>query len=219
MVLLRDIAGDTATKAANKVNPSEDELANIDRPAEDNVWHETPDLSKDNLKAQVQSRVPIGKKDAKDAAGDASQAAHPEGSRDPADAGLAAAADKQQGTASTDPQTGLKTGAQNLKDTASANMDEKDKDKAREYRERTQNYFKGKMPKERREQLIWRLKKMVVEIQGHQDCRLPEREILIISSTFTDTFNRQTSHRHHSSPGRAVRRPWQECGPARPIIC
>jgi len=174
VVLLRDIAGDTASKAANKVNPSEDELANIDRPAEDNVWHETPDLSRDNFKSQVQSRVPIGRKDAKEAAGDASQAAHPSGSRDPADAGLAAAEDRQQGTASTDPQTGLRTGAQNIKDKASANMDDSDKDKAREYRERTQNYFKGKMPKERREQLIWRLKKMVVEIQGHQDCTFPQ---------------------------------------------
>lgn len=169
VVLLRDIAGDTASKAANKVNPSEDELANIDRPAEDNVWHETPDLSKDNLKSQVQSRVPIGRKDAEKAAGDASQAAHPEGSRDPADAGLAAAADQQQGTASTDPRSGAKAGAQNLKETASSNIDDDKKDKAREYRERTQNYFKGKMPKERREQLVWRLKKMVVEIQGHQD--------------------------------------------------
>ena len=141
VVLLRDIAGDAATKTANKVNPSSDELANIDRPAEDNVWHETPDLSKGNLKSQVQSRVPIGKKDAREAVGDASQSAHPQGSRDPADAGLAAAEDRQQGTGSTDPKTGLRTGAQNLKETASANVDQEDKDKAREYRERTQNYL------------------------------------------------------------------------------
>jgi hypothetical protein len=32
--------------------------------------------------------------------------------------------------------------------------------------------LKDKMPQERREQTIWRLKKMVVEIQGHQDCEL-----------------------------------------------
>ena len=31
----------------------------------------------------------------------------------------------------------------------------------KEYNARTQNYLKGKMPKERREQTIWRLKKMV----------------------------------------------------------
>ena len=28
-----------------------------------------------------------------------------------------------------------------------------------------------KVPKERREQAIWRLKKMIIEIQGHADCK------------------------------------------------
>lgn len=170
-VLLRDIAGDAAQKSANKVNPSDEQLANIDKPAEDNVWHDAPDLSKENLRSQAKNRIPIGKKDVEAAGRDATQAAHPEGSRDPADAAQLAAQDQQQGTAQTDPKSGAQVGAKNLKDKASANMNEDDKQKMKEYRERTQEYFKGKMPKERREQLIWRLKKMVVEIQGHQDCR------------------------------------------------
>lgn len=176
-VLLRDIAGDAAQKTANQVNPSEDQLANIDRPAEDNVWHEAPDLSKENLRNQAKSRVPIGKKDAQQtgeqAARDATQAAHPSGSRDPAEAAQLAAEDQQQGTARTDPQAGAQVAKDQLKQAAEENVDEKDKQKAREYRERSQNYLKEKMPKERREQLIWRLKKMVVEIQGHQDCKWP----------------------------------------------
>lgn len=170
-VLLRDIAGDAAQNAANKVNPSEDELSQIDRPAEDNVWHDAPDLSKDNLRNQAKSRIPIGRKDVEQAGRDATQAAHPEGSRDPADVAQLAAQDQQQGTSQIDPRTGAETAAKNLKDNASANMNEDDKQKMKEYRERSENYLKGKMPKERREQLIWRLKKMVVEIQGHQDCR------------------------------------------------
>lgn len=40
-VLLRDIAGDAATKAATKVNPDDEKLAQIDQPAEDNTWHGT----------------------------------------------------------------------------------------------------------------------------------------------------------------------------------
>lgn len=175
-VLLRDIAGDAAQKSANAVNPSEDQLANIDKPAEDNIWHEAPDLSKENLRNQAKSRVPIGKKDVDQAARDGTQAAHPDGSRDPAAAAQLAAQDQQQGTAQTDPRAGAEVAAKNLKDQASANMDENDKQKAKEYRERTERYLKGKMPKERREQLIWRLKKMVVEIQGHQDCRLRRSE-------------------------------------------
>src|SRR5438270_9084936 len=49
-VLLRDIASDAAQSAGRKLQPSRDELENIDRPAEDNTWHEAPVLSKDSLR-------------------------------------------------------------------------------------------------------------------------------------------------------------------------
>ena len=170
-MLLRDIAGDAAQKTANKVNPSEDALNNIDEPAADNTWHETPDLSRDNLKNQAKSRMPVGKKDLQDAAGDATQQAHPSGSRDPAEAADLAAQDQQQGTQSgVDAKSGAKSGLASLKDKVSAGTDEEKKQQAREYRERTNEYFKNKLPKERREQIVYRLKKMVVEIQGHEDC-------------------------------------------------
>ena len=58
-----------------------------------------------------------------------------------------------------------------MKEKISAGTDEDQKQRAREYRERTNNYFKNKVPKERRDQIIYRLKKMVVEIQGHSDCK------------------------------------------------
>ena len=171
-VLLRDIAGDAAQKAANKVNPDEERLQKLDEPAPDNTWHEKPDLSRDTLKQQVQSKLPIGKKDLQDAAGNATETAHPEGSRDPQALGERAAEDQQNNTSSgVDAASGAKAGAQNLKDKISAGTDEDKKQKAREYRERTQNYFKTKLPKDRREQIVFRLKKMVVEIQGHSDCK------------------------------------------------
>ncbi|KAF2681523.1 hypothetical protein K458DRAFT_343734 [Lentithecium fluviatile CBS 122367] len=165
-VLVRDIAGDAAQNTANRVKPSKDQLSNIDRPADDNTWHEVPDLSKQNLTSQAKSRVPFGKKDAQQAAGDVTQAAHPEGSRDPADVGRAGAQEAQNGQ-----PTGMNTQAATgeAKQKLSENIPEEDKDRARRQRERLNNYLKGKMPEERREQTIWRLKKMVVEIQGHQD--------------------------------------------------
>lgn len=52
-VLLRDIAADASQKAANQVRPSEDQLAQIDTPAEENVWHEKPNVSKDDLKSRL----------------------------------------------------------------------------------------------------------------------------------------------------------------------
>ena len=62
-ILIRDIAGDAAQKAANSVNPSEDQLSQIDKPADDNVWHDKPNISTGGLKNQIKSAVPVGKKD------------------------------------------------------------------------------------------------------------------------------------------------------------
>lgn len=171
-VLIRDIAGDAAQNAAATIKPDEERLQSLDEPAPDNTWHEAPDLSKDNLKSQIQSKVPIGKSDAKKAAGDVTQASHPSGSRDPADAANLAQQEAQQGNQSTslDPNAGAQAAKANARQAYDENVDEDQKQKAREYRERTNEYFKKKVPKERREQTIYRLKKMIVEIQGHSDC-------------------------------------------------
>ncbi|SMY28200.1 unnamed protein product [Zymoseptoria tritici ST99CH_1A5] len=170
-VLVRDIAGDAAQNAANKVNPGEEELSRIDEPAQDNTWHDAPDLSKDNLKKQAQAKIPIGKKDLEKAAGDVNQAADPNNSRDPNQTADLAAREAQQGQKNTsiDPKAGAQQAKENAKKLYDERVDEEDKQKAREYREKTNEYFKKKMPKERREQTIYRLKKMVVEIQGHSD--------------------------------------------------
>jgi hypothetical protein len=170
-VLLRDMAGDAAQNTANKVKPSQDRLNDIDRPADDNTWHDTPDMSRDNLRNQAKQNLPFGsrgeaKQEMKQAAGDVNQAAHPDGSRDPRDTARAGAHEGQTGQS-----TGMNAqGALNVaKEKVDQNMSEEDKDKARARRDQLNNYLKGKMPEERREQTIWRLKKMVVEIQGHQD--------------------------------------------------
>jgi hypothetical protein len=180
VILMRDIAGDAAMKAANKVNPSEDELAQIDRPADDNTWHDVPDMSAGNIKQQIRSQYsqqkPLSRDDVRDAAGNASQAAHPDGSRDPTDTAAIAGQDQRYGTSSgVDAQSGLQNGAATLKQRASENIDEDTKQKGRETRERTKNYLSKKMPEERRGQVIWRLKKLVIECQGHPDCKSLEQ--------------------------------------------
>jgi hypothetical protein len=168
-ILLRSVAGDAASKAADKVNPPDHQLEQIDRPAEDNTWHEAPDLSKDRLKNHYNQIKPFGKKDAQEAAQKGLATAHPEGSTDPADHADLLARDQQTGGSSgLDAVAGAGAAAGHLKDTANSNISPEAKDKAnqaqnktKEYNERTRNYLKGKMPKERREQTIWRLKKMV----------------------------------------------------------
>ncbi|PVI01420.1 hypothetical protein DM02DRAFT_344298 [Periconia macrospinosa] len=165
-ILLRDIAGDAAQNAANRVNPNEDQLNQIDRPADDNTWHDVPNLSVQNARNQLKQRSPFGKDDAKKTAGDVTQAAHPQGTRDPTQVAEQGAHEAQTGQ-----PTGLdaNAGANQAKQQLEANIPEEDKERVRSQRARLNNYLKGKMPEERREQTIWRLKKMIVEIQGHQD--------------------------------------------------
>ena len=175
-VLLRDIAGDAAQKTATKINPSQDQLSQIDEPADDNTWHDVPNLSASSLKAQAKDQYnkqkPFSRNDLQNAAGDATQTAHPSGSRDPADAAALEADARNQGTASgLDPQAGAQNAMSNLRGTASQNIPDETKDRARDQKNRTADYMKGKLPKERRDQTIFRLKKMIVEIQGHSDCK------------------------------------------------
>ena len=174
-VLLRDIAGDAAQKTATRINPSEDALNQIDEPADDNTWHDVPKIGdlKSQARDQYNKQKPFSRNDVQKAAGDATQTAHPSGSRDPADAAMLEAESRDQGTDSgMDPRAGANNAAGNLRSQASANVPDETKDKAREGRDRTKNYMREKIPKERREQTIFRLKKMVVEIQSHSDCKL-----------------------------------------------
>jgi len=161
-VLARDMAGDAATTAAQKVNPSEDRLRQIDEPAEDNTWHDAPDLSRDNIRNQARSAVdknkPMSREDARDAARDGRDTAQNQRTQDNQQAGHA----------------GASSAMQNLRNKADANTSDETKDKARQTKDatvqHTRNYMEKKIPKERRDQTIWRLKKMIVEIQGHSDC-------------------------------------------------
>ncbi|KAI0544317.1 hypothetical protein F4679DRAFT_565450 [Xylaria curta] len=154
-VLIRDMAGDAATNAATKVRPSEDKLNQIDMPADDNTWHDTPDFSKENVRSQIQGAYKGNPSaDARDAANQAL-----EGARQP--------------DGSLDPLAGARAGKGVVSDTINANTSEEDrqaaKDTAAEYRRRAREYLNKKMPQERRDQTVWRLKKMILECQQHPD--------------------------------------------------
>ncbi|KAI1362221.1 hypothetical protein F5Y08DRAFT_279318 [Xylaria arbuscula] len=154
-ILIRDMAGDAATNAATKVRPSEDKLNQLDAPAEDNTWHDAPDLSKENMRTQFQSltkKAPT--EDAKDTANTTL-----EGARQP--------------DGSVNPQAGAVTAANVASEKIDANVSDEDKEAAKntaaEYRRRAREYLDKKVPQERRDQTVWRLKKMVLECQQHPD--------------------------------------------------
>ena len=173
-ILFRDIAGDAAQRAAIRVNPTEDELAQIDHPAQENVWHDVPDLSKDNLKQQLRHTIdrnkPAHREDLREAAGTATQAAHPEDSRDPRGVADRVAQDQRYGADSgVDARSGLQAGAAHLRDRARENIPDEHQDRANKKWSSTRDYMNSKFNEDRRKQTIWRLKKMIVEIQGHLD--------------------------------------------------
>ena len=184
-VLVRDIAGDAATNAAGKINPSEDQLNQIDQPAEDNTWHETPELSRANLKNQATAAYNKNKPFNRDQAADAANQAADQGIND---------AQNTSGTTQDGTQAGVSSVASNLKDQAQANISEEDQERARNAKnqalQRSKDYMGKKMPKERRDQTIWRLKKMIVEIQGHSDCE----SIAVRLQYFTNLSFRPTSY-------------------------
>ncbi|KAH0435087.1 hypothetical protein CcaCcLH18_04985 [Colletotrichum camelliae] len=174
-VLLRDMAGDAATEAAQRVRPSGEALDQMDRPAEDNTWHDAPDFSKDNFKKQAQGIYKGSPADdAREIINAGTQSAHPQGSQNPQDLAATAARDQAQGTNSgVNAQGGINAARDVLQKKYNENVDEETKEKARqrneEYKRRTKDYFNKKMPQERKDQTIWRLKKMVLECQQHPD--------------------------------------------------
>lgn len=137
------MAGDAATNAAARVRPSEEQLAQIDQAAADNTWHDAPDLSKDNLRKQAQNIYGGSpKKDAKDVAAAGRVAGQ----------NAAVSAAKQKIDSKLDPET-----------------KEKIKQRNEEYRRKARDYFNKKMPQDRKDQIIFRLKKMILECQQHSD--------------------------------------------------
>lgn len=194
-VLLRDMAGDAASNAANRVRPSDEQLNQMDKPAEDNTWHDAPDFSKDNLKKQAQGLYGGNlKQDARDVAQAGTNAADPHGNRgdqfqeqgfrDTASQGVQNTQFQNtntsglQGNDGTQPSdVNARSGLGAVKDVAKDKLDNNTNPEAKqnilqrneEYRRRTREYFNKKMPQERKDQTIWRLKKMILECQQHPD--------------------------------------------------
>lgn len=171
--LLRDMAGDAATNAASKVKPSQEALQRMDEPAADHTWHEKPDLSKENLRAQAQG---IYKKNTDGNAGDARQDAQ-------------AAADRTADAArNPDGSLNARAGANAAISEAKNRIDPETKETAQKaaqaYRAKTREYLGKKMPQERREQVIWRLKKMILECQQHPDYQQAVQTLLDLGEQY-----------------------------------
>ncbi|KNG90436.1 hypothetical protein ANOM_001056 [Aspergillus nomiae NRRL 13137] len=174
-ILVRDIAGDASQKAANQVRPSEEQLAQVDQPAEDNTWHEKPDYAKH--KEQFTSRFRKNRANAEQQANEVADTAV-----------QAATSDQRQDSAvEVDGRTGAAVAAEKTREKLSENIPEEQKSRARDLAGKTKNYLSRKMPKERREQAIWRLKKMIIEIQGRADYQRAIETLLSLAEKYGST--------------------------------
>ncbi|KAM0200721.1 hypothetical protein ACHAPA_008181 [Fusarium lateritium] len=204
-VLFRDMAGDAATNAAAKVRPSQEQLENLDEPAQDNVWHEAPDFSKENFKNQakgVYSGNP--KQDAKEIAsagvnnaapgqqnqGNFQQGAYPQATTGVETSNIPASTDAARDAArQTDPQAGKNAAMQTAQTKLDNKIDPETKEtilqKNEEYRNKARNYLDKKMPQERKDQTIWRLKKMILECQQHEDYSEAIQTLLRLAETYS----------------------------------
>ncbi|OAA74170.1 hypothetical protein ISF_01071 [Cordyceps fumosorosea ARSEF 2679] len=172
-ILLRDMAGDAAGSAAGRLRPSDDDLAQIDHAAEDNTWHEAPKFNKDDLKKQAQGLYKgNAKKDAQDVA-DSARAAGAPASGDGRDANLAAGHDAARSTLQ-----------QKLDKNIDPETQENLRQKKEEQRRKAKEYFNKKMPAERKDQIIFRLKKMVIECQQHTDYSQAIQSLLRLARTY-----------------------------------
>ena len=162
-ILLRDIASDAATAAADRVRPSEEQLAEMDKPAEDNTWLEKPEFSKEALRKQAQNIYGGNPK------------------QDAQDVTQVAAAEEDRAAA----QQAAKDVAQAK---AGENVDDETKEKIRqrneEYRRKARDYFNKKLPQERKDQLVFRLKKMILECQQHADYSSAVQTILRLAENY-----------------------------------
>lgn len=166
-LLLRDIASDSAQKAAGAMKPSEEQLAQIDRPADENVWHEKP-------------KLPKGAKDTMSSLRSRSKGKETEKMNGGVSSAVDGAVVRDTGTMPSEQEPAEAETAETSPAQAKANA------KSRELAQRTKNFLAEKMPRERREQTIWRLKRMLVEIQGHSDYQQAIETLLSVAETYAE---------------------------------
>ncbi|KAE8349785.1 hypothetical protein BDV28DRAFT_140465 [Aspergillus coremiiformis] len=174
-IVVRDIASDASQKAANQVRPSEEQLARVDEPAEENTWYEKPDFAKhkEDLTSRFRKDKATSKQHANEVVETATQAA--------------TAGQQPESAAEIDGRAGATAGAQKIKEKLSENIPEDKKSRTRELTGRTKGYLSKKMPKERREQATWRLKKMIIEIQGRADYQKAIEALLSLAEKYGST--------------------------------
>lgn len=192
VLLGRDMAADAASHATGTLRPDQDRLDKIDEPAPDHQWHDTPPSfgeMKDQAKQKWQSATNRAQNDANAVQQDAAQGAT--GQSDPEIAARRAADEhaNQTSRSDIDQQAGANAGLSSAKQRISEKVPDEHKEKAKDVKDsnkqQAKEYLKKKVHPERRDQTINRLKKMVVEIQQHDDYRDAIDTLISLAEEYT----------------------------------
>lgn len=145
----RDMFADGAQFLAGKARPDEEKMASVDQPAGDNEFHDDIPTALKTKSAEEKEAEKVKK----------------EADKKEKDAQREAEIKQYIANGDTPQQAQAKAKAAELK----GNIPEKHREVAKEHKDKTVNYLKENFPEERRDQFIYRLKKVLVECQRHKD--------------------------------------------------
>ncbi|POS88101.1 hypothetical protein EPUL_000528, partial [Erysiphe pulchra] len=191
-ILIREIVGDTAQKAAEYVSPSQEELSQIDNPAAHNTWHEGTNISGHSLKDRVKSFMPnLQSKERLQETSNTSQTFQLDESRNPYQAAIRSTQEYQMGPQSSPSQQSSNQESNSLaRERVSGKLPEGSVKKVSEHREQAMNYLSGKLSDDRREKTKFRLKKLVLECQENHDYQEAITTLLNLAETYVSYANK-----------------------------
>ncbi len=157
------MASDVAVDAADKIRPSQEDLSQVDTPAADNTWHDPPDVSKGTVKGKLHDYYSSSPRPQLSSSSSEETSDVQRGrSRGRTETAAAPEHDHQNVSSSGSSSIGATMATRDSHATLHENVVTEPKDEARarkeELRERAKDYFSRKLPQERRDQTIWRLK-------------------------------------------------------------
>ncbi|KAL5615056.1 uncharacterized protein BROUX77_000893 [Berkeleyomyces rouxiae] len=174
-ILFREIASDAATTASRIFRPKAEDLAQIDEPAEDDVWYSEPDIS--GFRTRARNMIDQSRLEARELTDSFERAA----------VNLAAPANSRRRRLSGKEmrKKALKIAARKPSEKAMKRQDsQRTKSRKEKMRRDAKEYFQRKVPKARQESVVFRLKKLLQECQHNGDYRVAVTALLDLGERY-----------------------------------
>ncbi|KAI0999577.1 hypothetical protein K3495_g8621 [Podosphaera aphanis] len=167
-IILRDITSDTAQKAVNFVNPSNEEMMQVDDAAASSTWHDIPRINGGKLKETLRS------------------------STSGRNAFRPATSSSQGGSIQSESGFNVRIPGNDMSDVTDDSPHNSSDVRAGGFGklDKTRSYLSGKLPPQRREKTIFRIKKLIVECQEHPDYHTAITMLLDLAATYAGHINK-----------------------------